>query len=187
VTWLKALLYGAVVTPSVFLFVNWKGCWLYEHNLRDLTVFTYVFAWVVLFCVVRVQWRVILTAITVLGLIPAIGLHGPYERHAAAESATVEALRKMHSSLGIFREQHPDQGYPSQLPKVDLSQLAQKYYQYKYLSIRSAEGKTNNYTIESTPTRRTCDFYYSFTLADDGRIFYTAEPRAATSSDRVVE
>ena len=31
------------------------------------------------------------------------------------------------------------------------------------------------------------DFYVSFTIADDGKVFYTYEPRAATTADRILQ
>ena len=79
-------------------------------------------------------------------------------------------------------DQH-QQEYPDALPSMSLSPYAQKYYRFKYIPRRCAAGETVGDIIQATPARRDCDFHRSFTITDDGRVFWTLEPRAATLTD----
>jgi hypothetical protein len=66
---------------------------------------------------------------------------------------------------------------------MKLSPYAQKYYRFEYIPRRSASGEIIGYIIQATPARRDCEFHRSFTITDEGRVFWTLEPRAATLSD----
>jgi hypothetical protein len=147
-------------------------------------VFLYSFGWLVLFLAVRTKWRILLLVVTIPAIILHFGLNGTPEMNASAESGAVEALRQMQSSLHAHHDQRDQQGYPDALPTVKLSHpAAQKYYRFEYVPSRSADRKIVSYLIQATPARRDCDFPRSFTITDDGRVFWTVEPRAATPSD----
>ena len=65
----------------------------------------------------------------------------------------------------------------------DPDAVSPKVYRYEYIPRRSVSGEIVGYVIQATPARRDCDFHRSFTITDDGRVFWTLEPRAATVSD----
>ena len=89
----------------------------------------------------------------------------------------------MHSSLSASWAEHHQQEYPDTLPSMNLSAYAQKYYRFEYIPRRSASGEIVSYIIQATPARRDCEFHKGFTITDEGRVFWTLEPRAATLSD----
>jgi hypothetical protein len=153
-----------------------------------MVVFFYPFAWLVLFFAVRTRWRLVLLLVT----IPALVLHangrwGLMEMNSGAESAAFRALRQMQSSLSASRAEHHRQEYPEALRPINLPPYAQKYYRFEYIPTRSASGEIIGYLIQATPARRDCEFHRSFTITEEGRVFWTLEPRAATLSDMSTE
>jgi hypothetical protein len=130
------------------------------------------------------RWRLLLLLVSIPALVfVANGRWGLVEMNAGAESAAFQALRQMQSSLSASRAELHQQEYPDTLPSMNLSPYAQKYYRFEYIPRRSANGKIVSYIIQATPARRDCDFHRSFTITDDGRVFWTLEQRAATVSD----
>jgi hypothetical protein len=65
--------------------------------------------------------------------------------------------------------------------------MAEKFYRFQYIPSRSADGKTHGYLVQATPARRDCEFHRSFTLVDDGKIFWTLEPRVAILTDSLLQ
>jgi len=186
--WTKVTAWAALVTSFLFAVLNWHGCWLFRNEPQNLVVFFYPFAWLVLFFAVRTRWRSVLLLVTIPALVlVANGRWGLSEMNSGAESAAFQALHQMQSSLSASRAEHHQQEYPDALPSMNLSPYAQKYYRFEYLPRRSATGKVVGYIIQATPTRRDCEFHRSFTITDEGRVFWTLEPRAATLSDMSYE
>jgi hypothetical protein len=182
--WTKATAWAALTTSLLFAILNWHGCWLFRYEPQNLTVFIYPFAWLVLFFALRMRWRLLLLLVSIPALVfVANGRWGLVEMNAGAESAAFQALRQMQSSLSASRAELHQQEYPDTLPSMNLSPYAQKYYRFEYIPRRSANGKIVSYIIQATPARRDCDFHRSFTITDDGRVFWTLEQRAATVSD----
>jgi hypothetical protein len=185
ISWGKATAWSAFATLLLFLAVNWDGCWLFRHKPGDILAFVCSFAWLVMFFVLRARWRLLFLIVTVplTVLLTGFWTSGIAEMNAAAESAAVTALHQMQSSLHGYGGEHAPQGYPEALPTVKLSFPALKYYRFNYVPIRGPRGGILNYLIQAIPTRRACGFHRSFTISDDGRVFWTLEPRAATLSD----
>ena len=182
--WTKITAWAALATLLLFTVLNWHGCWLFRNEQRDLVVFVYPFAWFVLFFATRTRWRLTLVLVTIPALLfVANGRWGLSEMNAGAESAAFEALHQMQSSLKASKVEHHRQAYPNTLPSIEVSPYAQKYYQFEYIPRRSAGGEIIGYVIQATPARRDCEFHRSFTITDDGRVFWTLEPRAAKTSD----
>jgi len=182
--WTKVTAWAALATSLLFAALNWHGCWLFRSKSQNLAVFFYPFAWLVLFFAVRTRWRLVLLLVTIPALVLyAKGRWGLSEMNSGAESAAFQALQQMQSSLSTSRAEHHQQEYPAALPSMNLSPYAQKYYRFEYIPRRSASGEIVGYIIQATPARRDCEFHRSFTITDDGRVFWTLEPRAATLSD----
>jgi hypothetical protein len=183
ISWAKVAAWSALVTTILFATMNWHGCWLFMHEARELVVFVYPFTWLVIFFALRARWRLVLLLLTIFAAPVFLFRFGMVERYAGFESAAVMALHQLQSSLQTYRSEHQQQEYPEGLPAVKLRFSAQKYYRFEYVRIRSASGRILHYLIQATPVRRDCDFHRSFTITDDGSVFWTLEPRAATLSD----
>jgi hypothetical protein len=180
----KVTAWAALVTLLLFAVLNWHGCWLFRNERWDVVIFLYPFAWLVLFFDVRTRWRLVLLLVTIPALVlVANGRWGLSEMNSGAESAAFQALHQMQSSLSASRAEHHQREYPDALPSMNLSPYAQKYYRFEYIPGRSASGEIVGYIIQATPARRDCEFHRSFTITDEGRVFWTLEPRAATLSD----
>jgi Tfp pilus assembly protein PilE len=186
VSWPSAFTWSALLTVMLFGFLNWHGCWLFMYGAEGLVVFAYPFAWLLIFLVIRTRWRFVLAALTLLAA-PAFSTRfGIVEQFAGFESTAVTALQQLRSSLETYRSEHKKEEYPETLPTVNLTDRAQKYYRFAYVPSRSADEKVLHYVIQATPARRDCEFHRSFTIAEDGRVYWTLEPRAATRSDMLV-
>jgi hypothetical protein len=183
--WPQAMVWGALATPVLFTIVNWKGCWLFRHEFRDLWDFVFVFAWLAVFFAIRARLRLILLLVTILVILTDTRF-GIVEMNAAAESSCVQALHQMQSSLDAYRVDHQQQGYPDAMPHVKLSSTAEKLYRFEYVPNRSVSGSIVRYLIQATPARRDCDFHRSFTITDDDKVFWTLEPRAAMPFDTIL-
>jgi hypothetical protein len=184
-SWPQSVVWGALATPALFAIVNWKGCWLFRHDSRDLLDFVFVFAWLALFFAIRTRLRLLLLFVTILVILTDTRF-GMVEMNATAESSCVQALHQMQSSLGAYRVEHQQQGYPDAMPQVKLSSTAEKFYRFEYIPDRSVNGTIVRYLIQATPARRNCDFHRSFSITNDGRVFWTLEPRAAMLSDAIL-
>jgi hypothetical protein len=153
------------------------------YGAKNLVIFAYPFAWLVVFLVLRARWRFALLALTVLVSPTFLMRFGIVEQFAGFESTAVAALQQLQSTLDGSRREDAHGEYPETLPIVKLSDRARKYYRFAYVPIRSADGKVLHYVIQATPARRECEFHRSFTIAEDGKVYWTLEPRAATLSD----
>ena len=180
------MLWGSLVTVLLFVPEDRNGCGFFRYGAMEFAHFGYVFAWMVIFFALRMRWRLLLLAVTVPVVLAYFGLHGIAEENAGPEAAAVAGLRQIQGSIQTYRSEY-QQRFPESLPSTSLSPLAQKFYKYKYVPSRNAGGELVGYVVQATPRRRDCDFYWSFTITDDGKVFYTYEPRAATASDKILE
>ena len=80
------------------------------------------------FFALRWRWRLLLLIVTTPLVFYFLGLHGVSEENAAPEAAAVGALRQFRSSLGAYRSEQKQEGYPESLPLVTLSPYAVKFY-----------------------------------------------------------
>jgi hypothetical protein len=182
--WREVTAWAALTTSLLVAILNWRGCWLFRYEPQNQIVFIYPFTWLVLFFALRMRWRLLLLLVSIPALVfVANGRWGLVEVNAGAESAAFQALHQMQSSLSASRAELHQREYPDTLPSMNLSPYAQKSYRFEYIPRRSANGKIASYIIQATPARRDCDFHRSFTITDDGRVFWTLEPRAATLTD----
>jgi hypothetical protein len=185
-SWTKVIAWSTLGTAALFTVLDWHGCWYFRHGAAGMVVFVYVFAWLAAFFTIGPAWRIVLSIVTVIALVPIAGLRwGLSEQNSGPEAAAVQAVRAIQNSLHEYAAEHEGREYPNTMPKVALSPWAEKFYRFDYVPSRSADGKFRGYQLQATPARRECEFHRSFTItgADGGRIFWTMEPRAATSSD----
>ncbi len=185
-SWSRIVLWGSLVSVLLFVPEDRNGCGFFRYGAMEFAHFGYVFAWMVIFFALRLRWRLLLLATTGAVLFPYFGLHGIAEENAGPEAAAVAGLRQYQSSLSAYHTEHQPEGYPESLPTIAVSPY-EKFYTFKYVPVRETDGRIVGYLVQATPKRRECDFYWSFTITDDGKVFYTYEPRAATKADKILE
>jgi hypothetical protein len=132
----------------------------------------------------KMQGRSVLVGLTLFGLFFWPPLDTPHV--AAAESRAVGTLGKLRSALESYKVGQPAR-YPQTLPSVDSSDLLRRTYRFEYVPSFSADGTIDTFVIRATPVRRACGCTKSFAIANDGRLYYTSEARAATFSDQPLE
>jgi hypothetical protein len=168
-----------------FVYVNWDGCWLYLRGVRGLVVLVLPCLWLLLLFGFRMKGRVVLLTLTLLGLIiwpPTEVVHV-----AAAEVSAVGRLRELRSALESHKAKDRESGYPDTLPTVGSAYPLQRLYRFEYAPSFSSTGTIVAYLIKATPARRSCGCTTSFTIADDGRLYYTRQERGATVSDPLLQ
>ena len=180
--WGVAAAASASVCILWFAYLNRDGCWLYVRGTDGLILFLFPWLWLVLLFGFKVRGKLALVALTLLGLL--FWPHIDSVAFAAAESRTVATLRQMHLVLESSRTNN---SYPRRLPTIDSLYSLGSAYRFEYVPSVLPDGTVYAYVIKATPLRRVCGCTRSFTIADDGRLFYTLEERAATVSDPVLQ
>src|SRR5262249_2546839 len=159
---------------------NRDGCWLYLRGIAGVAVFVFPCLWLALLFGLKNRGRLVLVTLTVFGLL----FWPPIETvpAAAAESRTAGTLRQLNAALESDRSRHQLPSYPRTLPHIDPGNMMPSTYRFEYVPAASANGITGSYVIQATPLRRSCGCR-SFTMTQDGRLYYTSEDRPATISD----
>jgi hypothetical protein len=185
-SWGRIVLLALLVAVILFVAEDRKGCGFFRYGAMEFAHFSGALAWMVIFFAVRLRWRLLVLAVTVPAALFYFGLHGIAEENAGREAAAVAELRRIHDGVQAYRSEHHGE-FPASLQAAGLSAYSQKFYRYEYASRRDKSGEIVGYFIQATPKRRDCDFYLSFTITDDSKVFYTHQPRAATSGDKILE
>ncbi len=114
-----------------------------------------------------------------------------HSRIAAGESAAVGHIRNLAWEVEAYRKQHPEEGYPKNLPTISSSSQAvraEKLYEIVYKTVHSNPGgPADKFLIQETPRWRPCGFIRSFAVSEDGLIHYVVEMRPATVSDPAIQ
>jgi hypothetical protein len=160
-----------------FAYLNRDGCWLYWNGPWRLTIFVFPCLWLLLLFGLNMKGRLGLVAISLLSTLffPHIDT---VSKVTLEEVRAVGTLRKMWSVL----ESQKGQSYPLRLPHTDSAYPFGSTYRFEYVPSVPANRRADNYIVKATPLRRSCGCM-SFTIANDGRIYYTREDRPATISD----
>jgi hypothetical protein len=182
VTWNRAIILAGLITTSLFMFYNWHTCWSVFRAPKQLLSVGCIFAWLTAFFVVRPLWRVLLVLVGLFIIL----LPGP-EHYAHAESSCVGALRQMHLRVEADRTQSRQEEYPAVFTIPEVTGHAKEFFQFEYVPLRSGNGHVEGYIIQATPICRDSGPPRSFSIAEDGVVYYTNEPRAATRSDTRVQ
>ena len=180
--WGVAAAAGAGVCVLWSGYLNRDGCWLYLRGARGLTAFLFPWLWLLLLFGFKAGGKFVLVALTLIGLL--FWPHIDSVAFAAAESSAVATLRQMHSALESSKTKS---SYPRTLPTIDFLYPPRRTYRFEYVPSVSTNGTVHAYIIKVTPLRRSCGCTRSFTIGDDGRLFYTLEERAATVSDPLLQ
>ncbi len=182
--WGAAAASSAGICALWFAYLDRDGCWLYWHGTRGLGVFTFPLLWLALLFGFRMKGRFALVALTLLGLL--FWPHVDTLHAAAAESRAVGRLRELRSALESYKIEQRQPTYPRTLPDVPGYPL-ENTYRFEYFPSVSPDGTIVAYVIKATPVRRSCGCTRSFTIAEDGRLYYTLQDRAATVSDQLLQ
>lgn len=190
--WLVAAAGSVFICVLSFAYLNRDGCWLYWRGSTGITIFFLLAAWI--FLLFGLHWRGrVLLLLALFGVVLVWPTDIFWVHHAAAESGAVAGLRSLRSALENARTLQPTNGYLQALPITQQSSILHTdsfhpAYRYDYLPTRSPEGKVFEYMIRATPTRPDCGCCIrSFTILNDGRIYYTLEQRPATMLDSLLQ
>lgn len=183
--WGVAATASACICVLWFAYLNRDGCWFYLRGMRGLTVFVFPWLWLLLIFGFRMKGRLVLVVLTLFGLL--FWPHIDSVRFAAAESSAVATLRQFRSTLESYKVQQRQPSYPRTLPNVEPAYPLRSTYRFEYVPSVSANGTIGAYIIKATPMRRFCGCTRSFTIGDDGQLYYTLEERAATVSDPLLQ
>lgn len=105
---------------------------------------------------------------------------------AVVEAGAVVELRSMAQAAETYKREHPQQGYPTTLPKAPSDSL-EKLYEIEYQTSRTkADGPVDVFLIQITPIWSQC-LVRSFATSEDGRIHYVINRRPATKSDPAIQ
>jgi hypothetical protein len=183
--WLWAAALSVGICMLGFSYVNRDGCWLILRGPRiALTIFFFPWLWLLLLLGFKTKGRTILIAFTIVGALFWPTVDSSYI--AVAESSTIGRLRQVQATLEIYKEGHKEQGYPQNLPNLTSSYPVEKAYRFVYVPSRSPDGTITSYLIQATPLCSPCGCTRSFTITDGGKVYFTAEGRAATISDNLL-
>src|SRR6266404_6256891 len=96
--------WGVAVAASVsvcglwFAYLNWDGCWFFLRGTRGLITLVPFCVWLLLLFGFRVMGRLVLIALTLVGLVFSPHIFGVHFG-AAAEVSAVGRLSELHSAL----------------------------------------------------------------------------------------
>jgi hypothetical protein len=181
--WLWSAAISLVICAAWFGYgMRTDRCWMYSRY-QLLNTFLTVWVWLLLLFGLRLKGRLLL-----LGLSVTLAMFWPHVDSmplAAAQAGAVGRLRQLHEAVESYKsKQHY---YPDKLPQVSSTWPAEKHYRFELVPSRSADGSIVDYLIEAVPRYYPCAAMRSFSVASDGRIFYTPEPRPATEKDEVLQ
>ena len=183
--WFWAAALSAGICVFWFSYLNRDGCWLVLRGLRlALTLFFFPWLWLLLLLGFKAKGRMILIAFTIVGALFWPTVDSSYI--AVAESSAVGRFRQLQATLEIYKVEHKEQGYPQNLPNLTSSYPVEKAYRFVYVPSRLPDGTITSYLVQATPLCRPCGCTRSFTVTDGGRVYFTAEGRAATISDNLL-
>ena len=183
--WGLAATASACICLLWFAYLDRDGCWFYWRGTSALTIFVFPWLWFLALFGLKTKGRLILVVCTLLGSVFLPPVHTVHI--VAAESSAVARLRSLHSDVETYRFEQHLSGYPRTLPNVEAARQVQKDYRFEYLPTVSSDGTIASYVITATPIRRSCGCARSFTIAEDGRFYYTMQDRAAATSDQLLQ
>jgi hypothetical protein len=178
------VLWAGLVTALLFVPLEWNGCGYFRHGTGELFHILCFLTWLIVFFWLRMKWRLLLLGLTIPILVIEFGLNGIPEENAGPEAAAVRDLRQLRSSIEDYRRGNQQGSYPNSVSSIRVVPLRTKFYKLEYVPNLGVNGRVVNYVIRATPVRWECDFPLSFTIAGDGTVYFTREPRAATPSDK---
>ena len=182
--WGLAAAASACICVLWLAYLNWDGCWFYWNRLRGMAGFAFLWLWLLLLFGLKMKGRFVFVAFTLL----FVFFSQVENSHvAAAESSAVATLREYRSALESYKVEQRQASYPRTLPNIVSAYPLRRAYHFEYTPSVSANGAIDAYVIKATPLRRSCGCARSFTIGDDGLLYYTLQERAATVSDQLLQ
>jgi hypothetical protein len=93
----------------------------------------------------------------------------------------------MHASVEADRAKYQREEYPATLAIPTVPTPARKFFKFEYIPRQSGNGHIEGYVIQATQICRDNGPPRTFSIFEDGGVYYTNEPRAATRSDSRLE
>src|SRR5262249_1646477 len=108
-----------------------------------------IWIWLYLFFLFGNRGRLILLGCSILVLLAMP--HADRIPAAAVEARAVGELRSMAQAVEAYKKEHPQQGYPAELPMMPSDSL-KKVYEIEYqVSRTKADGLVDRFLIQVTP------------------------------------
>ena len=157
-----------------------ERCWVYCRGAGPcLLVSGLIWLWVFIFAYQRWPGRALLIVCTGMLYIVA-----PYIDRMTPEGSIVYNLNGTPPILDTYRNQHPENGHPANLPEIQFFGQARKFYKFDYTAVQSRPGGPyDDYVITATPNRWCCGITHTFAMRSDGLIHYNTDQRRATLAD----
>jgi len=110
---------------------------------------------------------------------------------SVGEASVVGHLRELAHAVKSYQTDHPQEGFPSNLPMVPTSKDAAKLtglYKTQFTTSRSTPGgPIDGFLLQAAPVWRECGYVRSFAVTDDNQVHFTIETRPATATDEVIQ
>lgn len=185
-------LWGAALTAFIVFSIEANNrCFVIVNGKGFLWAITIsIWLWLTLFLFLdSIRGRLVLLAFTVLIFLALPNV----DRFplAVAETNAVRYLRQLGQALESYRTEHPNEGYPLNLPIISTFQHkpeVEKLYKLDFITTRSRpDGPVDGFLLQATPLWRDCGFVRSFAAAENGLIYFTLQAKPASRADAVLQ
>jgi len=149
--------------------------------------FVGVAVWVPLFLFFALPNRGRLFLISALYIVYLAVGHADSVPAAGVEARAIRELREMTGAVVAAGKQHPQTGFPDELPQKPSKYLRGRYTLAYRPSRSQPGGPADRFVIELTSPWRNCGLIRSFTATEDGKIHFTLQDRPATRADELLE
>lgn len=184
--WLWAGLWSSLFTGLVVKLFDSQRCFRILHgNYFIWFLGSVTWALVFIFFLLSNRMRLVFTTalVAVYLCIPQIDSLP----QAEAEARVLEELRTLAKALSSVRARDSALKFPATLPTQPSDYLSQRY-RISYKTFASATDRlAEQFLIEATPLWRECGLVRSFTVSQDGIVYFTIENRPATRADAALE
>jgi hypothetical protein len=177
-------LVGATVLLVVVAVLLTDRCYVAEHRFLVLGA---GLGWFFAFVLSPKPIRVVL-------LLAALGVCVFYQRSEftpSAEAGAISTLRKAAASLVNFRQSHPAESYPPNLPIVEPNCRARNVYEFRYSrEWSSSSAVADRFMLVAVPVSDSMPRgLRSFALTEDGHLYATNPnpERPANRTDQLLQ
>jgi len=181
----RSLLLSTGIAFTLLLYLEFKdaGCYIFETGQPGAFVSAGVL-WILALTFFLLPWlgRVIFVfCLVITGLLWPNVDRMPV---AAAQAGMVGKVKTAQELLEEQKREHPQDGYPLEIPSISADLGLEKYFKFEYTLIRPRKsGPAVDYVLKVTPIRRGCGFHLNLITSSDRVIHITYEDRPATRAD----
>ena len=150
-----------------------------EGKIHCAEVTAIAFGWWFVLLFLNTAGRLLLVLGTMVAWVPWV-IVDRLPNDASIRAA--QTLRTMQQSLDVYRDGHPEKGYPATISAFIPADFPFRYYQLKYIPLRAEQdGPFTRFALTAIPLRPSC-ISESFTVSEDA-VVRSARGREATLTD----